>query len=253
VAFLEDDDAFDPRKVERLRDVFRPGSRTDYYHNDYREIDEAGRDTPSSPQRRDIDRRVKGRGVERFEGSAKRDSFLRILDSVPEAHLSCVAIRRSELEPILERLESVPIGVDFFLFFVGLASEGGLVIDPEKLTLYRHHSASSSRSLAEDPSWYDRLIGGTRRMSEATRAMLRDRNAVMLLPSLEDVLAAHELFVRTTAASPNRRALVAALAAVLRHPRGLRAPGRPALLLQAVLHLIHPSWARRLVRAGPRA
>lgn len=192
VAFLEDDDAFDPRKVERLRVVFEPGHGAAYYHNDYQEIDEAGRTGSTSPQRRDVDRRIRGRGVERYHGPATWKSFRRILDSVPEAHLSCVAIRRSELERILERLASVPIGVDFFLFFAGLASEGGLVIDPEKLTLYRRHPANSSRSLAVDPSWYERLTDGTERMAAATRAMLKDRNAVSLLPQLEEVLAWHE-------------------------------------------------------------
>jgi len=251
VAFLEDDDAFDPGKIERLHEVFGGGSTVSYYHNDYREIDGRGATPPPSAPRRSIDRRVQGRDAEVFDGPSKVGSFSRMADSVPEAHLSCVAMRRAALLRVLPRLARVPIGVDFFLFYAGLASDGAVMIDPGKLTVYRRHSSSASLALSTDPGWYPRLVDGTREMRTETRGMLTDLGARELLPILDRELSAHELYVRTTAPRPDRRAVAAAIAGVLRHPGALRAPGRRQLFLRSCLVAVAPGAAARRHRAAP--
>jgi hypothetical protein len=251
VAFLEDDDAFEGAKLGRLREIFGGGSRVVFYHNDYREIDDRGEALAGSSSRRSIDRRTKLRLSESFEGPAKLDMFDRMGDSVAEAHMSCVAMRRSTLERVLTRLERIPIGVDFFLFFVALASDGAVMIDPGKLTLYRRHFANSSRALSFDPRQYRQLVEGTRVMAEETGATLRDLGGEEFLPILERELSAHALYVEVTAPMPKRRALATALFEMVRHPESFRGPGRRGLFLRSWLFLLEPRVAARFLR--PRA
>ena len=251
VAFLEDDDRFGPTKIARLSAVFAADSHVAFYHNDYREIDRSGAPLAASSQRRAIDRRMSGRALERYEREEKVSRFDRLCDSVPSAHLSCVAFGRRSLEPVLPYLERVPIGVDFFLFFAGLASDGTLVIDPEQLTDYRRHSGNSSRALSFNPAWYRELVTGSRAMADATRAMLVELGRRDLLPRLEAELAAHAVYVATAAPAPERRDVARALAGMLREPISFRGIERRALFLRAGLFVAEPSWAARIVRPRP--
>jgi len=248
IAFLEDDDLFDPTKLARLEAVFAKEPSVTFYHNDYREIDRAGGPSRPSAQRRGIDRRVRGRGLERYAGAEKVRAFDRIGDSVPSAHLSCIAMRREALTRVLDRLERVPIGVDFFLFFVALASEGEIVIDPEKLTLYRRHPGNSSRSLSFDPAWYGELVEGSRRMAEETRGMVDDLGRRELHPILDGELAAHALYVATSAPVPRRRAVGSALLELLGRTQTLHGVGRKGLCGEGALFSLSPSIAARLLR-----
>lgn len=248
VAFLEDDDRFLPTKLARLNRVFGEVPGMAFYHNDYREIDGHGAPLPASSQRRAIDRRVAGRPLEWYSGEAKLAEFDRLSDSVPSAHMSCIALSRRALEPVLPYLERVPIGVDFFLFFAGLACEGAIAIDPEKLTEYRHHPANSSRALSFDPGWYGELREGSRAMAASTRAMLAGLGRPDLLPRLEAELAAHAVYVATAAPRPERRSVVQALAGMLRDPMAFRGTERRLLFLRAGLFVAEPSWAVRLLR-----
>jgi len=222
------------------------------YHNDYEEIDGRGIRAPASSQRRAIDRRVAGRSSERYDGVEKTAQFARIGDSVPSAHMSCLAMRRSLLLLVLDRLERVPIGVDFFLFFVGVAGEGAMVIDPAKLTQYRRHAANSSRALSFDPASYLELVAGSRTMAAETRGAVEALGGVSILPWLEAELAAHALYVATAAPRPQRRAVGDALLGVLRGPRSLAGVERPSQWLRSWLFLVSPHLAARLLRPRVR-
>jgi glycosyltransferase involved in cell wall biosynthesis len=248
VAFLEDDDLFDETKLGRLEDVFRCDSRLVFYHNDYREIDERGKEIPPSSQRRSIDRRTANRTSEVFAGRARLASFDRMGDAVAQAHMSCIAVRRSLLVRVADYLEHVPVGVDFFLFFVGMACDGAIRIDPGKFTLYRRHPDNSSRALSFDPQKYGDLVGGSRSLIEATSAMLRNLGAESLLPLLEQEFSGHTLYLAVTAPAPTRRALAAAMFEMLRHPGSFHGVGRRALFLQSGFMLLIPGLAIRLLR-----
>jgi hypothetical protein len=248
VAILEDDDLFDAGKMARLREVFNGSLSVSFYHNDYREIDELGAAKSPSGQRQEIDRRVGSRGVEIFAEEDKLGAFDRMGDSVAEAHVSCLALPRSTLLRVLPFLEPVNIGGDFFLFFVGLASEGAVVIDPSKLTLYRRHPANSSRALDSDPGSYQELVEGSRVMGRETRKMLRSLDGARFQPLLEQELSAHRVYIAITAPLPRRPTVARALIGMLRHPRSFRGVGRPQLFGRGCAFLIAPKRALQLLR-----
>ncbi|MCI4373115.1 MAG: glycosyltransferase family 2 protein [Thermoplasmata archaeon] len=251
VAILDDDDLFQNGKLARLLAVFHVGSRLDFYHNDYGEIDGQGNAPPPSAQRKEIDLRTRSRTYEIFSDAGKVDSFDRMGDSLAEAHTSCLALRRSLLMKVLPYLEPINIGQDFFLYFVGLAGEGRVMIDPGKFTLYRRHPANSSRALAEDHGAYRALVEGSRILGEQTRAMLRSLGAARFLPLLERELSAHRLYVTIAAPQLRRRAIAAAWAGMLRHPRSFRGVGRLELFARSTIFLLVPRLAVRRFRSSP--
>jgi hypothetical protein len=241
IAFLEDDDRFVPGKLDRIRNLFKTHPTLVYYHNDYREIDGKNLPNPPSSQRRAIDVRLRHRELEIYDGVDKRRYFGRISDSVPEAHVSCVAIRRAALlqvEPILRQL---PIGVDFFLFYFGMAVEGCIAVDPSKLTLYRIHPLNSSRQLSSNPSWYPQLVEGSRAMSTLTAEMVRSLAADGVLPLLRGSLAAHRVYVAVSDPSPNRFEVARSIVGLLAHPGSVRRVDRENLIRRAIWSVISPA------------
>jgi hypothetical protein len=248
VAILEDDDLFDRQKLARLREVFDRVPGLTFYHNDYAEIDVRGSACPPSDQRREIDLRTRSRAAEVVDDRDKVAAFDRMEDSVAEAHVSCLALPRDALLRVLRYLEPINIGADFFLFFVGLASSGPMMVDPGKFTLYRRHPANSSRALAYDPAVYHELVEGSRVMAVQTREMLNSLGAERFLAVLEQELVAHRLYLAVSAPRPGRRPVAEAIVGMMRRPRSFRGVGRFGLFARSFVYLVVPGVAVRLFR-----
>jgi hypothetical protein len=238
VAFLDDDDEFVETKLARVRGIIDRFPRFDYYRNDYVEIGREGRALPPSGERQAIDRRTGGRGVEFFSGDSLREGYDRLMDWIPEARLSCVVLRRAFADSIAPRLVPVTMGVDFVLFFAGLASPGGVVIDPERLTRYRRHPTNTTSALGGDPDLFQLLGQGSRTMASASSDILLGLGASWQRARLDEELAGHSLYVATRSPTASRRALAEGLLAIAHHPRCLRHPGRIDLFAHAALRLL---------------
>jgi glycosyltransferase involved in cell wall biosynthesis len=238
VAFLEDDDRFATSKLQTLRGVFGASPAVGFYHNDYLEIDAAGKPRTRSELRRSLDRRVARKGLQVFGVRERREQFDRLTAFLPHAHLSCMAARRTLLESVTHQLERVPIGVDFFLFFAALASPGEIVVDPRPLTEYRIHPGNSSRQLTTSEERHAELERNSEAMTAEAREVLRALGSTSLAPLLESEIAAHEMFLAWSSPRPDSRALAAALVGMLRHPKSLRGPGRPKLFLRGLSRFV---------------
>lgn len=150
VAFLEDDDLFEPDKLSYVRDAFRADPSLTYLQNGYRTIDEEGRwITRGGPDERAMARWTR-RGEIRLEGRPT-DSELRRFSLIPAGfNNSSIAVRRGSVKPHLSLVESVDMLVDVTLLYGALVQRGNLRLDPRPLTRLRKHATSNS-----DP----RLVG----------------------------------------------------------------------------------------------
>jgi len=173
VAFLEDDDLFEPGKLAFVRDSFLSNPGLVYLQNGYRTIDETGQPIlQKGPDERAMDR-WSLRGTVAVSGHPT-DSELRQFVRIPAGfNNSSIAVRRSTLRELLPLLETVDMLVDVALLYGSLVECGRLCLDPRILTCLRKHAASNSDPrLASD----DEQLARLQTFSEA--AQLRRRGLV---------------------------------------------------------------------------
>jgi len=110
ITFLEDDDAYQAHRLERLAKVFED-PRVTYFHNDVIVVDENGRTmvqaepVEETSRVRDEEKRVKLKYLD-----DKRAGF----------NNSSIAVRRELVERYLGEINNINISVDNFIFFSAL-------------------------------------------------------------------------------------------------------------------------------------
>jgi glycosyltransferase involved in cell wall biosynthesis len=135
VCFLDDDDAFEPEKVSRVRQAFAEDPGMAYFHN--------GMDLRHDNQQR-------ARGL--FHQKTGRDFVIDPQDHPRRGvdyavslsliiNMSSVSVRRSLLLDRLGALREIKGGQDYFCFFVALSSHSRLRFTSEHLTTYYIHAS----------------------------------------------------------------------------------------------------------------
>ena len=143
ISFLEDDDLFSLRKLEKVRDVFK-NRRTVYYHNDHILIDGKGNKLNGKMFRKSL---LTG-PVEINSGEYK--NIRKLLKEGAFFNLSSISVRKDIITPKLQYLKKLNVAADNLMFYTALSSGGLLYIDNEELTMYRVHSTNDSMALGLD-------------------------------------------------------------------------------------------------------
>ncbi len=147
IAFLDDDDTFNPGKLKMVMEIFSSNNELCYYHNDVKYVDRAGREI-------DYVRLVE----KRFWASNNRDLIFDIKSNVKaikaaleysgDFNLSSIAIRRNCYINYLPLLKLIKGNTDEFFFWTGIINMGQLMIDNKKFTSYRVHEMNVSGQLS---------------------------------------------------------------------------------------------------------
>jgi hypothetical protein len=152
VAFLDDDDLWDARKLATVHRVFDKHPHVGYFHNGQRFIDARSRPVG----RFTLTRLVRHPGSSRREGidvefqSKDKGAARELLGMEAMFNNSSIAIRKSILDSKLELLRRVEAGEDSFLFFAGLASGMRMWATTDHLTRFRvHPEATASGGMRE--------------------------------------------------------------------------------------------------------
>ncbi len=140
LCFLDDDDMFEPTKLQRVYELFNAGA--DYYHNGQKVITDEGK-TLSQDQGGDLIRVAEKEKSTRF-------TLLSGINS------SCISIRKSILLSELHNLRRAKYSVDSFYLAAALLHGKVLVQDREPLTTYRRHSNQSDVDLSSPYGFVER-------------------------------------------------------------------------------------------------
>lgn len=142
VTFLDDDDLYDPGRLERVARSFGAVPGLTFYHNGYSLFTQGD---PSDRPPSEVERASALPTGSTAHSGRQLTAFLRFLSARNrERNLSSSAILRDTGLRFLTYLEQIEGHTDTFLLFVGLASHGVLAFDPESLTRVRRHAANSS-------------------------------------------------------------------------------------------------------------
>ncbi len=139
IALMDDDDEFEPEKLERVAAAFRADPELNYYHNGRVLIDHQGKTIdgqapPSPAPARALRMPLDPRTVQSLIHGSDAGHFP-----------SCIALHRRVLDPQKARLERLTASADdIFLLACALSVPGTLLLDPTALTRYRQHPFSFS-------------------------------------------------------------------------------------------------------------
>lgn len=143
IVFLEDDDIFEFTKLEKVTEAFEVKHLV-YFHNSHHLIDLNGRIIKAS-----LFSELKNR-ITLKRDNADCKEVGRLLKQGSSFNLSSIAIKSDILLNHLSYLKGMNVAVDNFMFYVALATESYLRMDPLKLTFYRVHGENSSFPADDD-------------------------------------------------------------------------------------------------------
>lgn len=199
VAFLEDDDLFEPDKLVFVRDCFRSDPDLAYLQNGYRTIDEGGHwIVRRGPDERAMERWTR-QGRVSISGRPA-DSALRRFVRIPAGfNNSSIAVRRQRVADLLPVLDSVDMLVDITLLYGALVQCDHLVLDPRPLTRLRKHAASNSDPrLAGELDQLTRLQAFSDAAQRRRRLLfefVRDHGSPAVVRAIEGQWAMNEIFL----------------------------------------------------------
>lgn len=184
VCFLDDDDEFEPSKLEIVLEAFRHKSNLAFYYNNQKFIDLVGKELadysrPPTHKFRD--------GCVYITTPLNRAGAKYILDCQADFNMSSISVRRTRVAKELSLIKSLTMARDTAMLFISLVQPGSMiVIDSRKLTRYRVHSGSGSLNRTEgltDDAIAERLVRfGTRLLAgyKKIQAFIRASDDVYL-------------------------------------------------------------------------
>ncbi|MGA8303726.1 MAG: glycosyltransferase [Thermoplasmata archaeon] len=150
VAFLEDDDLFEPNHLSRVLSSFRADPTLTYFQNGYHSIDGQGKANPQPGPPVTAMHRWSHRGLIRVPGRPLPRDLARMVGIPVGFNNSSIAVRRELLERGADLLDQVDMLVDVTLLYLALTAPGALVFDPIPITALRRHAASNSDPTTAD-------------------------------------------------------------------------------------------------------
>lgn len=139
IAFLEDDDEWEPHKLAHVIEVFRLGNDVAFYHNSFVGVDELGVRKESKA----FSAWKRPHPNESLSIEADRLSRSKLGQLVRAGGLfntSCMSVKRTAILPYLQYLSRIQVAPDVFLFFTSLTRGRG-VVDGAPLTKYTFHTS----------------------------------------------------------------------------------------------------------------
>lgn len=257
---LEDDDEFEPNKLEAIAEQFRGNPELVYFHNAFRAIGERGEPLDDLGFRRHTLHRLAesgsvysatGNPLQRLEELEKLD---------PSWNTSSIAFRRSLLEGRREVLRQLAFLADRWIYLCALVDRKAVLIDQRPMTRYRLHRANTSgvggRGI-HGGSAVPELVERVRSISdrqlhdfEVVREALRGAGEMGLASSIDDKLPLLRFLSALRSPRPTRRAILARFLELLHHGKGAASSspwaGRltSTLVLYALtpLFVLSPRW-----------
>ena len=159
IAFLDDDDEFEPGKLARALEVLRSDRELGFYRNRVRVINEAGTPVPESAWRfHEVDPHFEGRGPLHVDPRNKAHLPELALDTTRVSfNSSTMVVRREIFEGELgDAFRRIRLSPDIALFVMAALSPYGLFFDDQRLTRYRAHSGSVTR----ETRWLEYVSAG---------------------------------------------------------------------------------------------
>ncbi|HEV2166720.1 MAG TPA: glycosyltransferase family 2 protein [Thermoplasmata archaeon] len=242
VAFLDDDDAYLPEKLEFACDAFAANKVGVYYHHGVRPWDPpSGAGARGAPGRTPLSPPLRAVGPEEI-----RRQFRFWWRRGAAFNLSSIVVRRELLGVFPEALARIEVSLSAFLFYSAVAVGGTVLLEDRPLTRYRRAEGFSPRGPKPRSV---RRIASLARPRGADAEVLREMVRPLRDPALEGPLRAAIALagiVRSLESGEGRRRLVAA--ALLDWTRGRSLPGilaERAAALAALRFLVSPQWGRR--------
>ncbi len=257
VAFLDDDDAFEPERLARVVEVIRTHPGLGFYRNRVRVIAADGQ--PVDPVRwRSIERdaALDGTGPVWVPPDGKADLARLVLRTVIASfNSSTVVVRRELFDGALGEAFAASQLPDLALLVAAAASPYGLYLDDRRLTRFRHHEENATHAV----EWLHHAAEAHADLGEVAARFGRDDFARVLRAAsvhYDRVYRSSTIVAAVRAAQPRDR--VAALGIdyarfLADHPaeRGVR-PDAWGAEAYALLYLVSPGFARRLALARQR-
>ena len=172
VAFCDDDDEFEPDRLERMLTVFREHPDVGFYRNRVRVIDTEGRPIPEVRWRlHERDSAFDAFGAVYRAADQKADLFdLATRRTHATFATSTMALRRELLDGELgDAFERTQLE-DLFLFLVGVLAPYGVYLDDRRLTRYRFYAGNVTHSL----QWLGHATESERDMAHVAKLHGRD-------------------------------------------------------------------------------
>ncbi len=241
VAFLDDDDLFDARRLSRALEAFRRHPAMGFYRNRVYLLTPGGEtDTDWTRWGRLYrDSSLDRTGPQLLTSAQARERLPQLLEVHGSFNSSTMVLRREIIDdPGFDALRGGR-QFDLALFVRAVLSGRSLYLDPERLTGYRRHAENTTR----DPAWIRtvaragtarRLIAQARQAGLADMAdwLAREERRLERSPGIDPVLAA-------LSGRPTRGRLAVLLGTylvfLLRHPGLLRADADTAYPVLRIL------------------
>jgi glycosyltransferase involved in cell wall biosynthesis len=147
LCFLEDDDVFEPGKLEYVYTRFASDVTLCYFHNSLKDVLDAS-----------------GNKITRKENSLsfrfyittswEPDNVMGIYRFSPDWNNSCISVRKSVIAPHAKIISELNVGqIDSMLYYLSLISDYNLLIEAVPLTSYRMNADSATKNIGDFRSY----------------------------------------------------------------------------------------------------
>lgn len=134
ITFLDDDDLYDPKRLETIYTLFTEFPELNYYKSSNIMIDSSGRILPEIRRRKRCHGGFYSKEKLLAKGNLQRLQF----------NLSCTTVRREVLNPFTLLLPQMSGGTDIMLYYMAMAYGGIMYLDCVPLTYYRIHNLQTT-------------------------------------------------------------------------------------------------------------
>lgn len=247
LCLLDDDDLFEPGKLERVAELFQTDRTLGFFSNNFTVADATGRELPDHPFRRGTRRARQSVGSVRLEGPHALRDLIRYAPLAPDFNQSCVSVRRELVDPILPQLERVPLAADTFLFYAAIMAGVGIRIGSETLTRYRLHSGNVSNA---GPGEAGRVLVKLHGHAEATAASYRVTRELVnggpaeAVGALEELINMQRLYATLRNPQTDRRSMWDAIKQAFRNRDSYTWRNERVVTPLAALYVVSPRVAQ---------
>ncbi len=149
LALLNDDDLWEPERLERVHDAFRTHPELGFYKNQVLFVDASANPTTTLGGYRRFSF-FHRQGGAHLEPGTPVSTLSKVGMIEPSFNDSSIAIRKDVVLPQIASLEQLDASEDSFLYYCALVGRVGVEVDAKPLTHYSVHNDNSSIPLKTD-------------------------------------------------------------------------------------------------------
>lgn len=138
IAPLDDDDMWEPHRLEKIRELMSNDQSIAYYHNQCIIVDEQGNQKP------DLVAENKSTSVMKFSGNARYRDIRKMQSLRADWNSSSIVFKKVIVTKNLDLLKKISKSVEMLFFYSALLPSATIAIDTSRLTKYRIHGGNTS-------------------------------------------------------------------------------------------------------------